>query len=245
MRLRRPLQRPHRRLHTRAFPYGSLAFPRSHFPISDVAALTSQVAILAAQVSAITSSPPRAPRPDPRRIHAPAPGRGHASAHTPPSGPTSPCWSKSCKILVRPEYLCCNCGENNPCNKMCDTCGILGNTSCLRCKKSLATCRLVDKVLDAAHIAELTNAARSSSLRAYRAKLARQPHVGAIHRSRQQRPTRSQAAADASDDDIDDWMQFPPSYAVTVHNIPPADSAMWFDVHNPVVNNAPPTRERF
>ena len=66
--------------------------------------------------------------------------------------------------------------------------------SCLRCKQSLANCRLVDKIRDAAHIAELTAAARSSSMRAYRAKLS-QPQVGAIHLPRKQRATRAQAAS--------------------------------------------------
>ena len=137
------------------------------------------MALLTTKVSAFTSSPPRAPHPDPRRSH--APGRGHA-----------------------------------------------GNKSCLRCKKSLATCRIVDKILDAELIAELTAATRSQSLRAYRAKQERQPQVGSVHRPRTMR--RPQAPDGTTDDDIDDWMQFPSLSAFTVRDLPPANSAAWFGV---------------
>ena len=123
---------------------------------------------------------------------------------------------------------------------MCNTCGIPGYKSCLRCKQSLANCRLVDKIRDAAHIAELTDAARSSSMRAYRAKLS-QPQVGAIQLPRKQRATRVQAAADATDDDaLDDGIMYP-SFAFTVGNLPPAGSATWFDAPTPVANYRPPT----
>ena len=91
-----------------------------------------------AYISAFTSPspPPRTPRPDNHRSH--ITGRGHTGAHSPPSGPTTPCWSPKCKVKIKPD-LCCNNGDKYPSNKFgCDDCGILGKRS-FRAKQARQT----------------------------------------------------------------------------------------------------------
>ncbi len=106
-----------------------------------------------------------------------------------------------CPQSVKPDYLCCNCGTLNPSTTMCTTCNILGTTSCLRCKQSLASGRRPDATRDAAALTELVAAARTGGMRQYKAQQARAPSIGSVNPSRTRRTPTSPAADNCVDDD--------------------------------------------